>query len=188
MIDIKDSTKITSTLTDSQSSKLYGLFLNTMASIVRAHKGIVVKNIGDALLFYFKSPDPKNLDVFRNILDCCLEMSEIHDELIEKFEKEKLPAVNYKISATFGSVRVAKITQSEIDDIFGSTVNRCAKINPLAPTNGVVIGETLFQIVRTLKEFNFKKLEEDTINEHGFSVYSVTRSASRNSDNHINEK
>ena len=102
-------------------------------------------------------------------------MSEIHDELIEKFEKEKLPAVDYKISATFGSVRVAKITQSEIDDIFGSTVNRCAKINPLAPTNGVVIGETLFQIVRTLKEFSFKKLEEDTINEHGFSVYSVTR-------------
>ncbi len=183
MIDIKDSTKITSNLTDSQSSKLYGLFLNTMASIVRSHKGIVVKNIGDALLFYFKSPDPKNLDTFRNILDCCLEMSEIHDELIEKFEKEKLPLVNYKISATFGSVRVAKITQSEIDDIFGSTVNRCAKINPLAPTNGVVIGETLFQIVRTLKEFNFKKLEEDTINEHGFSVYSVTRNT-KNSDNH----
>ncbi|MDX1595363.1 MAG: cache domain-containing protein [Nitrosopumilaceae archaeon] len=175
MIDIKDSTKITANLTDSQSSKLYGLFLNTMASIVRSHKGIVVKNIGDALLFYFKNPDTKKPDDFRNILNCCLKMSEIHDELIERFEKEKLPPVDYKISATYGSVRIAKITQSEIDDIFGSTVNRCAKINPLAPTNGLVIGESMYQIVKAFKEFSFTKIKEDSVNIHGFSVYSVER-------------
>ena len=175
MIDIKDSTKITSNLTDSQSSKLYGLFLNTMASIVRSHKGIVVKNIGDALLFYFKSPDTKKPDDFKNILNCCLKMGDIHDELIERFAKENLPQIDYKISATYGSVRVAKIIQSEVDDIFGSTVNRCAKINPLAPTNGLVIGETLYQIVKSFKEFSFNKIKEDSVNIHGFSVYSVSR-------------
>ena len=175
MIDIKDSTKITAKLTDSQSSKLYSLFLNKMASIVRAHGGIVVKNIGDALLFYFKSPDPSKPEQFKKVIDCCLEMSEIRDELAERFEKEKLPPVDYKISATFGSVRVAKIAQSEVDDIFGSTVNRCAKINPLAPTNGLVIGDTLHSIVKPLKEFTFKKIQGEELNEYGFDVYSVAR-------------
>lgn len=175
MIDIKDSTKITSNLTDSQSSNLYSIFLNTMASIVRSHNGIVVKNIGDALLFYFKEPDTTNQDHLRNILDCCLKMGETHDELVEKFNKEKLPPVDYKISATYGSVRIAKITQSETDDIFGSTVNRCAKINPLAPTNGLVIGDALYQLTKNIQEFDFDKIKEDTINEHGYSVYSVKR-------------
>ena len=175
MIDIKDSTKITAKLTDSQSSKLYSLFLNTMASIVRSHKGTVVKNIGDALLFYFKEPDPGKVEEFQNVLDCCLKMTEIHDEINKKLEKEKLPAVNYKISATYGSVRVAKIAQSEVDDIFGSTVNRCAKINPLAPSNGMVIGEGFFKMVKSLKGYNFTKLKEEIPNEHGYSVYSVTR-------------
>ena len=175
MIDIKDSTKITSNLSDSESSKLYSLFLNTMASIVRSHNGIVVKNIGDALLFYFKEPDPNNHAQLKNILNCCLQMSEIHGELAEKFKKERLPVVDYKISATYGSVRIAKITQSETDDIFGSTVNKCAKINHLAPTNGLVIGEALYQITKNLPEFDFKKIEEQVINEHGYSIYSVKR-------------
>jgi len=175
IIDIKESTKITAKLTDSQSSRLYSLFLNTMASIVRSHGGTVVKNIGDALLFYFKEPDPKKSQEFKNVLDCCLEMTRIHDELNEKFLKEQLPLVDYKISATYGSVRVAKIVQSEIDDIFGSTVNRCAKINPLAPTNGFVIGEGLYKIVKSLKGYNFRLIDEEIPNEHGYSVYSVTR-------------
>ncbi len=146
-----------------------------MASIVRSHGGTVVKNIGDALLFYFREPSTKKLTEFTNVLECCLKMTEIHEELNEKLTKEKLPPVDYKISATYGSVRVAKIVQSEIDDIFGSTVNKCAKINPLAPTNGFVIGDGLYKIVKSLKGYNFRLIDEEIPNEHGYSIYSVTR-------------
>ena len=68
--------------------------------------------------------------------------------ITSKLKEENLPSVDYKISATFGSVRVAKTSTSAYNDIFGSTVNRCAKINPFSPRNGLVIGEVFYEHVK----------------------------------------
>lgn len=174
LIDIKDSTKVTSRLSDSQSSKLYSTFLNSMASIVRTYRGTVVKNIGDALLFYFNNPDLTDEKEFKNIIECCLAMSEAHSEINKKLNKEGLPSVDYKISATYGSVRVAKIVNSDINDIFGTTVNKCAKINQYAPVNGFVIGKDLYEIVKNQNDYNFTKIL-DSNHEFGFIVYEVKR-------------
>lgn len=173
LIDIKDSTRVTTNLSDSESSKLYSIFLNYMATIVRNHNGTVVKNIGDALLFCFHKTDPENKDSIKNVLDCCLEMTASHKEVNQKLKNANLPTINYKISATYGSVRVAKIANSDVDDIFGSTVNRCAKINPLSPSNGLVIGQSLYEIVASMNEYIFEKLSKEVPNEHGFAVYVV---------------
>ncbi len=175
IIDIKDSTKVTANLTDSQSSKLYSLFLNSMATIVRSFGGTVVKNIGDALLFYFHNPDPTKKDQFKIVIECCLKMAESHQKINEKLTKENLPSVDYKISATYGSVRIAKIAQSAVNDIFGSTVNRCAKINPHAPKNGLAIGESLYQIIKNFKDYNFEKIDNSFTDDYGFALYSVKR-------------
>lgn len=72
-------------------------------------------------------------------------------------------------------MRVAKIATSSIEDIFGSTVNKCAKINRLAPPNGVVIGDALYQMVKSVNTYNFEMINsQSTINEYGH-VYLVTR-------------
>ena len=52
MIDIMNSTKITSQLSNSQTSEFYRIFLNSTALIVRNFGGIVVKNIGDRITSY----------------------------------------------------------------------------------------------------------------------------------------
>lgn len=174
LIDIKDSTKVTSRLSDSQSSKLYSTFLNSMAAIVRSYHGIVVKNIGDALLFYFNNPDLTKEDDFKNIIECCLAMSEAHAEINKKLNKEGLPSVDYKISSTYGSVRIAKIANSDVNDIFGTTVNKCAKINQYAPVNGFVIGKDLYEIVKNQHDYSFTKIL-DSNHEFGFIVYEVKR-------------
>lgn len=174
LIDIKDSTKVTSRLSDLQSSKLYSTFLNSMANIVRSYNGIVVKNIGDALLFYFHNPNLTNEKDFKSIIECCLAMSEAHPEINKKLNKEGLPSVDYKISATYGSVRVAKIANSDVNDIFGTTVNKCAKINQYAPVNGFVIGKDLHEIVKNQTSYNFTKIL-DSNHEYGFIVYEVKR-------------
>lgn len=175
LIDIKESTRITAPLTDSQSSKLYSIFLNSMAEIVRNHNGIVVKNIGDALLFYFPQIQESETEKFRNVLECCLKMTEAHDQLNKRLAKEGLPQIDYKISATYGSVRVARIAKSDVNDIFGSTVNRCAKINPLSPRNGLVIGDAFYQNAKSLNDFNFEKLDQEVPNEFGLTIYAATR-------------
>ena len=176
LIDIKDSTAITAKLSDSQSSELYSTFLNSMATIVQNHNGTVIKNIGDALLFYFPKINPHEGDSLKNVLDCCFTMSDAHDEIAKKLKEKGLPSVDYKISATYGSVRVANTSTSDVNDIFGSTVNRCAKINGLAPKNGLIIGESFYGVVKGFNGFVFTKMDQLLPDkEQRFVVYQVTR-------------
>ena len=174
MIDIMDSTKITAKLSDTQTSEFYQIFLNSMASIVKKYGGISVKNIGDALLFSFPNLHPDTNDVFKKTIDCCLEMGDANEELKMRLKKQHLPPINYRISATYGSVRVAKLSTSSINDIFGPTVNKCAKLNRSAPPNGLIIGEDFYKNAKSLKEFKFKKSKVGS-DEYGFIGYIVTR-------------
>ena len=175
MIDIINSTKICSNLSNSDASEFYKIFINFMGSIIRKYDGVVVKNIGDALLFSFVV-DSKEEVILKKCLDCCLTLSSEHSNLVEKLEKQNLPSINYRISATYGMVRIAKSSTSSVDDIFGTTVNRCAKLNRSASVNGIVIGEDFFNLVKDFDRFMFKKITNDLISsEHDYVGYSVAK-------------
>jgi class 3 adenylate cyclase len=176
LIDIKDSTRITAKMTDSQASTLYSTFLNSMATIVQKFKGTVIKNIGDALLFYFPKTNPHDIQSFKNVLDCCFEMIDAHDKICNILVEKGLPCVDYKISATYGSVRLASTSTSDVTDIFGSTVNQCAKINGLSPKNGLIIGESVYNVVKSLEQYSFNKMDKQMPDyEQEYVVYIVTR-------------
>ena len=174
-LDVIESTRLTSKLTDLESSKFYSILLNSMATIIRDYQGIVVKNIGDALLFYFPKTNTQDNDTIKNALECCLKMCEFNDQIGKKMQEEGLPAFDYKISANYGSVRVAKIATSAIDDIFGSTVNKCAKINRFAPPNGLVIGEALYEITKSFDSYNYRLVNGESSTQEYGAVYQVTR-------------
>ena len=176
LIDIVNSTKITANLSDTETSAFYETFLNSAAAIVRKHDGVVVKNIGDALLFYFPKTPSQDKDIFRRVLNCCLALCEEHEKINDTMSKENLPFVDYKVSATYGLVRVAKIVTSSVDDIFGAAVNRCAKINKSALPNGLIIGEVLYENVKGYEEYIFHKIGSGLVTEeYGFSGYTVSR-------------
>jgi class 3 adenylate cyclase len=176
LIDIKDSTSITSKLTDSKCSELYSTFLNSMATIVQEFKGTVIKNIGDALLFYFPKINTNDESSLKNVIECCFAMCDIHDTIGKKLEEKGLPSVDYKISATYGSVRMANTSTSDVSDIFGSTVNRCAKINGLAPRNGLLIGESFYNAVKSINGYTFTKMDNLLPDqEKRFVTYTVSR-------------
>ena len=176
MIDIMNSTKICANLSDSQTSEFYQIFLNSIGSIVQKFGGTVVKNIGDALLFYFAVGEKDEKKVLEQCLDCCLAMSDAHKDIVEKLRNKELPLLDYRISATYGIVRIAKTSTSSVNDIFGSTVNRCAKINRSAPANGIIIGQDFYNTIKDLKKFVFKRIESEVVSpEHGFTGYVVSR-------------
>ena len=176
MIDIINSTKITSQLSDSQTSEFYRIFLNSLAIIVRNFGGIVIKNIGDALLFYFPVQQSEKEFTIKKCLNCCLKLGESHKDITTKLQDGNLPTVDYRTSATFGIVRIARTSTSSVNDIFGTTVNRCAKINRTAPANGLIIGEDLYENAKNLEGFEFKKVRSDLVSpEHGFSGFIVSR-------------
>ena len=180
-IDIIGSTKISSGLTPNQLGRYYELFLNAIALIARNFGAKIVKNAGDALIFYFNDiSDPKNIMKFQNVLDCGLTMGIASNTLNAKMLIEKLPPIQYRISADYGEVSVARSASSQSEDLFGSAMNICAKINSKARPNGLVIGETLFEIVKGLDKYTFVASSERLIGVKGeYGVYHVDHKEKR---------
>ena len=176
VIDMKDSTKISAKLSDDDVTKLYEIFLNFMAKIVQKYDGEVVKNIGDALMFRFPNTDLSDDKIMKNILECCLNMIESHTALKKQLEEEKMPELNYKISISYGSVKVAQSTTATTSDIFGPTVNRCFKINSLCPENSLIIDNNLYNTFKTFVEYDISQLSETEINKkYGYKIFQVRR-------------
>jgi class 3 adenylate cyclase len=173
-VDIVGSTILTSKLTDIQTSKFYSIFLNSLATVISANGGVVVKNIGDALLFYFPKTDTNDVAPFEEMLKCCMKVIEARHAINQSLRNENLPELSYRLSAAFGPVRVAIVATSAIDDLFGSTVNICSKMNSLAKPNTMVIGEYLHEKVKNIRGYAFEKVATYNINaETKFTVYEV---------------
>src|ERR687893_833772 len=164
-VDLVNSTKITAEISDQRKiGQYYSIFINTIAVLVKHYGAKIVKNVGDALIFYFPgTSDSRNETAFQNVLECLTTMILARNIINAKLRSENLPSVSYRISADYGKVEVATSTSSKgREDLFGSTMNICAKINSMAEPNGIVIGEALHQIIRSFSfadEYQFKELQ-----------------------------
>ena len=121
LVDIVNSTKITANLSETQTSEFYKIFINSIATIIKKFDGLVVKNIDDTLLFYFPVLIHDGETILKKCLNYCLSICDSHDELMKKIRSEKLPVFGYRLSSTYGMVRIAKISTSSVNDIFGAT-------------------------------------------------------------------
>src|SRR5689334_17414737 len=103
-------------------------------------------------------------------------MIESNSIINEKMQDKDLPSVNYRVSVDYGSVMIAKSLNSVMDDIFGSTVNLCAKINSKAIPNSIVMGGDMQQIVKNFTEYDFNLLTSYSSGlKLDYPIYSVTR-------------
>jgi two-component system, OmpR family, response regulator ChvI len=135
-VDLVNSTKVTAEIFDRQKvGQYYSVFINTMAIMAKNYGAKIVKNAGDALIFYFPdSSDPANEAAFKDAF-ACFTMILARDIINAKLHSVNLPSVSYRISADYGRVEVATSTSSKSEDLFGSTMNMCAKINSMAEPN-----------------------------------------------------
>ena len=165
-IDIVGSTQITSKIIPSEKvGKFYSTFINAVASIVKEHNGRIVKTVGDGVLFFFPgTSNIEDIEAFVDALECCLAMISSRSTINAKLYEEKLPGISYRISAEYGRVEVATSDRSASYDLFGTTVNFCAKINKNAPPNGIVIGSDLYTIVSSFQtladRYNIQEIGE----------------------------
>jgi two-component system response regulator ChvI len=189
-----NSTEITAEIPERQKVRqYYSLFINTMAIMAKNYGAKIVKNAGDALIFYFPdSSDPANETAFKDILECFTTMILARDIINAKLHSVNLPSVSYRISADYGRVEVATSTSSKGEDLFGSAMNMCAKINSIAEPNGIVIGGDLYQIAKSFSFINgyeFRELEGgySTGFNHRYPVYDVSSKSTSEIDiNRIN--
>jgi two-component system response regulator ChvI len=170
-VDMVDCNKI---------KKYYEIFLNAMAALAKNFGAKVIKNIGDALLFYFPdTSDSKNMTAFKEVLECCTAIIAAHEFINIRLESEALPPVSYRISADYGRVEVATTVTSGAEDLFGPTVNMCAKINSQAEPNGIVIGGDLHEMMKrySFKDYSFEEVrkKQPLGIRYSYPVYSVVR-------------
>ena len=160
-----------------------------MAVLAKNYGARIIKNAGDALIFYFpETSDSSSEAAFKDILECFTTMILARDIINAKLHSEggNLPSVSYRISADYGRVEVATSTSSKgREDLFGSTMNICAKINSMAEPNGIVIGGDLYQIIKSFSvvdQYQFREL--NTGYSVGFShKYPVYYVLSKNNNN-----
>src|ERR671923_2280557 len=191
-VDILNSTTVTAEIYNhpKKIGQYYSIFINTMAILVKNYGAKIVKSAGDALIFYFpQTSDTSNEEAFNDAFECFTTMILARDIINAKLHSEGLPSVSYRISADYGKVEVATSTSSRGgEDLFGSTMNICAKINSMAEANGIVIGGDLYRIIQSFSFFNnrykFRELQGYSIGfNHKYPVYRASLSKNNNNNN-----
>jgi class 3 adenylate cyclase len=176
MIDMVDSTKISSQLPLKKTAKYYEIFLNIMARALNRFGGMIVKNGGDSILFYFPESSKGRMYGFMTCLEGCLAMVDLHDFVCMCAKKEGLPSINYRISCDYGPVMIMDQNQSHGIDMIGPSLNMCSKITHCATKNEFVIGGDLYEAAKKLPDYRFflkGKFESELKNN--YLIYSVTR-------------
>jgi two-component system response regulator ChvI len=188
-----DSIEFTFQIKDAEKiRKYYSIFINTMAVIARSFGASIIKNTGTSLVYFFpKTSADYNRSAFRDVVECGITMTAAHQVINEKLREEgAMPPLYYRISADYGRVEVARsISSPDTEDLFGSTMNICAKINSMAPPNGMVIGSELHNHCSAgtsstsllFEDYHFRKIGEYPIagSSNPYSVYSISVSKSR---------
>lgn len=181
-VDMVNSTKISAELGTRKISRYYQIFLNSMSQILSEYGGMVIKNIGDCLMYYFpSSAKPYSTYGFRSCIECNLALVEAHDFICEQLHSEDLPCLDYRISSDYGSVCIMQSNNSTSLDMIGPPVNMCSKINRIANPNEVVLGGDLHEVAKTFKDYNFKSKKGYSLGyKFDYPVYSVTRKLGSN--------
>ena len=184
-IDMVDSTKVISEINKSNKiAQFYSIFLNSISIIVHKFAGKIMKNTGDGMIYYFpETLDHNNKSAFRNVIECGLTMMGAFRFINSRMHEMDLPDVSYRISADYGRLSIAKSLTSQRYDLFGPTMNLCAKINSKAAPNSMVIGNDLYQMLKSvfssshsiLDNYYFKHVGEYAIDglKNAYPVYSV---------------
>lgn len=183
VVDIVGSTSIVSAISSSEKTrKFYSIFINAMANILRKYDARVIKTMGDGIISFFpKTKDTTNTGAFKDVLECCFSQIAESPNINKMLQEEKLPSIDYRISADYGRVEIAKSGNLDIDDLFGSTVNFCSKINLRASRNGIVIGSDLYRIIRSItqleKSCRFEELDGyySGVGRYSYPIYSLSK-------------
>ncbi len=171
LVDVVNTTKLTTKISESQKDLFYSTLLELVSDVVTEYNGTIVKSIDDAVLFYF---DESDNDYMRNALRCGTKLIERREQINEILNAAEISSIDYRVSGDFGKVMVGYSADSAAKDIFGPVVNMCSKINLLANSNEMVIGDDFHMIIKSSQDFQFSKIRKDG-NSRQTMKYSVYR-------------
>jgi class 3 adenylate cyclase len=168
--DLMDSTEHQYHMEPEDFASLLSIYRNSVFGIIRRHGGYVARVIGDGVLAYFGWPRGRGRDA-EAAVSCALAISERIDRLGESGELPADTHVAVRIAVETGWVLVGNIDATgsrdtggriEEGDVVGYAPNVAARLQHLAPRNGVVVGEMTLPLLGG--RFNLKPIDTSGIN------------------------
>jgi class 3 adenylate cyclase len=160
-IDLKGSTKMSQELAPELNAQIISLYLREMALIVEKFNGYVLKFVGDGLIAYF--PEPNLIGMTDNALDCAATMKKMILFGLNPILKErKLPALSFRIGLDSGEAIIKTIGAEAVKihkDLIGETINLSAKIQSLANSDQILMGESTAIYLHTFWRKKIQKLD-----------------------------
>lgn len=177
VVDMSQSTIITTSLHRTKVMKYYEIFLNSMSRILSKYDANVMKNAGESLYFYFPRTGRADKQYgFMSCIECGIELLEIRDEINMHLAKIDLPSVNYRVSTDYGQVVMMKSNKSLSIDMIGAPISICTKIIQKCPDNEFVIGHELQKIVKVFNDYNFDEMKGYSLEiGYDYKTFSVLR-------------
>jgi len=129
--DIKGSTELYERIGDLKAFALVQQHFETLARVVRRHRGAIIKTIGDAVMATFMSPlDAVNatLDMYRDI---------------QAFNRERGEHEIFLKAGVHRGYAIA-VTLNDQLDYFGQTVNIAARVQNLANADEIYVTEEVY--------------------------------------------
>lgn len=137
-VDIRGFTSISERLGPETLFDWLNEYMEAMAEIVAAHRGMINKYIGDAIMVVFGTPIPRTteeeiaLDATRAI-DCALAMCDALKTLNADFVRRGLPAVGIRAGVFTGPLTAGTLGSSQRLEytVIGDTVNMAARLEQI---------------------------------------------------------
>lgn len=181
-IDLVDSIQNIATMDNLESiRRYYSTFINSISNIVKSYDGIVLKNIGNCILFYFpKTSDINNANSFQEAIECDFKILEERYKMNDELVKKHFPPFNFKTSLDYGVLDLALVSDYSQTDLFGSTLNLCSKVNSsLSITNEIIIGDKLYKVLKSSNIVNnyyfINNGEYNIIEINRYPTYNIRR-------------
>ncbi|MEO1092633.1 MAG: adenylate/guanylate cyclase domain-containing protein [Pseudomonadota bacterium] len=147
--DMVGSTGLASKLDTEDLFALVGAFQRRCTEVVRAHGGHVAQYLGDGILAYFGFPRANEDDAERAVAAGL--------ELVGAVQTLRSPSdvsLHARVGIDTGFVVIGELLSGSQDEdsAVGDTPNRAARLQSIAPVNGVMISDTTRALVGKLFE------------------------------------
>ncbi len=148
-VDLVGSTTISMKLPPDKLSILISSFSQEMSYVIEKFDGYVLKFVGDAVIGYFVDDETSKIHAVDNAVGCAESMIKVVNQGINPIliEKAGLSEISVKIGIDFGKnvvVRYGSDEKMAYVDLLGPTMNVASKIQDLAKSNEILVGQEVY--------------------------------------------
>ena len=146
--DLVDSTPLAGQLDPEELREVVRAYQETCAKVIARYGGHIAYYLGDGLLVYFGYPRAHEDDAQRGVR-AGLGIVEAMGQLNKRLAEQRGISLAVRVGCHTGPVVIDDISDGTRHEhqAFGETLNIAARLQGLAPPNGLVIGPLTFQLL-----------------------------------------